>query len=108
METEDNLIASTKLNPFPAWLVLRVMDETTRKERNADGLASRNGEVLTIELYSKLTRREAIIVLAHEIEHILEMLEDVIEDSLRGEFRAYMMGWIMEWCYDAFCARKRK
>lgn len=109
-EKEENqrLCASMKINPFPCWLVLRAMDDKTAKERDADGVTSKDGKVLFVDISLKLTRREAVPVLAHEICHVLDFLEDIIEDELKGEVRAYLTGNMLEWANDVFCSWRKR
>lgn len=101
------VIATTKVNPFPVWLQLLEMDENLHREQEADGLAFREGSNLAIAIWPKLGKRAAVPILAHEISHVLEMLEDIIEDELRGEVRAYTTGWLMEWAWEAYCAGRK-
>lgn len=107
-EKNHTLCASMKITPFPVYLVLRAMDDRTLEERDADGLTSKDGKVIFIDISLKLTRREAVSVLAHEISHVIDFLQDIIEDELKGEVRAYMLGFMLEWANDCFCAWRRK
>ena len=102
------LCASMKVNPFPVWLVLRALEDKTAKERDADGVTSKDGKVLFVDISLKLQRREAVSVLAHELSHVIDFLEEIIEDELNGEVRAYLMGNMLEWCYDVFCAWRKR
>lgn len=107
-EKPQKLCASMKLVPFPVYLVLRAMDDKTLEERDADGITSKDGKVLFVDISLKLTRREAVPVLAHEIEHVIDFLEDIIEDELKGEVRAYLMGNMLEWTYSVFCTWRKR
>ena len=107
-ETNQRPCASMKINPFPCWLCLRSLDPLDAKERDADGITSKDGKVIFVDISLKLTRREAVPVLAHEICHVLDFLEEIVEDELKGEVRAYMMGSLLEWMYDVFCAWRKR
>lgn len=109
-EKEENqrLCASMKITPFPVYLVLRALDDKTAKERDADGVTSKDGKVLFVDISLRLTRREAVPVLAHEICHVIDFLEEIIEDELNGEVRAYLTGSILEWMNGVFCAWRKR
>lgn len=107
-EPTQKLSATTKVCPFPVYLQLVSMDEKTAREHGADGLASRAGQIVTVEISLKLTRREAVPVLAHEISHVIEMVSDIIEDDISGEIRAYLTGWMMEWAFSVFCSWRKR
>ena len=107
-QNTEPLTACTKINPYPAWLRVLTMDEKTAREKEALGLTSACGTIITVELCETLTRPRAVPIIAHECEHVIDDLEEIIGDGIKGETRCYLLGWLVEYVFGVFCAWKKR